>query len=201
MPNLPLIRRHFSRGFTAIELMVTVAILAVLAGIAAPSFNPIIERWRVRQVSEELQSTLYFARSEAVKRGGGVTILRNASTDGCTISDTDTDAWNCGWLVFADKNSDGVKDNGEEILQQTPPPRRVKVKLTSINSSTGQDSGSLTKPVQVDRWGQLTSNSISFFAFRLTPLDSGNAEASASSLCVSGSGRIKRMNSSTVACT
>jgi type IV fimbrial biogenesis protein FimT len=71
MPNLPLIRRHFSRGFTAIELMVTVAILAVLAGIAAPSFNPIIERWRVRQVSEELQSTLYFARSEAVKRGGG----------------------------------------------------------------------------------------------------------------------------------
>lgn len=201
MPNLPLIRRHFSRGFTAIELMVTVAILAVLAGLAAPSFNPIIERWRVRQVSEELQSTLYFARSEAVKRGGGIAILRNTSTDGCTISDTDTDAWNCGWLVFVDKNSDGVKDNGEEVLQQTPPPRRIKVKLTSINSSTGQDSGSLTKPVQVDRWGQLTSNSVSFFAFRLTPLDSSNAEASASSLCVSGSGRIKRMNSSTVACT
>ncbi|KGG84278.1 GspH/FimT family pseudopilin [Comamonas thiooxydans] len=201
MPNLPLIRHHFSRGFTAIELMVTVAILAVLAGLAAPSFNPIIERWRVRQVSEELQSTLYFARSEAVKRGGGIAILRNTSTDGCTISDTDTDAWNCGWLVFVDKNSDGVKDNGEEVLQQTPPPRRIKVKLTSINSSTGQDSGSLTKPVQVDRWGQLTSNSVSFFAFRLTPLDSSNAEASASSLCVSGSGRIKRMNSSTVACT
>ncbi|WP_039049938.1 GspH/FimT family pseudopilin [Comamonas thiooxydans] len=201
MPNLPLIRRHFSRGFTAIELMVTVAILAVLAGLAAPSFNPIIERWRVRQVSEELQSTLYFARSEAVKRGGGIVILRNTSTDGCTISDTDTDAWNCGWLVFVDKNSDGVKDNGEEVLQQTPPPRRIKVKLTSINSSTGQDSGSLTKPVQVDRWGQLTSNSVSFFAFRLTPADSSNAEASASSLCVSGSGRIKRMNSSTVACT
>lgn len=201
MPNLPLIRRHFSRGFTAIELMVTVAILAVLAGLAAPSFNPIIERWRVRQVSEELQSTLYFARSEAVKRGGGIAILRNTSTDGCTISDTDTDAWNCGWLVFVDKNSDGVKDSGEEVLQQTPPPHHIKVKLTSINSSTGQDSGSLTKPVQVDRWGQLTSNSVSFFAFRLTPLDSSNAEASASSLCVSGSGRIKRMNSSTVACT
>lgn len=133
--------------------------------------------------------------------GGGIAILRNTSTDGCTISDTDTDAWNCGWLVFVDKNSDGVKDNGEEVLQQTPPPRRIKVKLTSINSSTGQDSGSLTKPVQVDRWGQLTSNSVSFFAFRLTPLDSSNAEASASSLCVSGSGRIKRMNSSTVACT
>ena len=183
MPNLPLIRRHFSRGFTAIELMVTVAILAVLAGLAAPSFNPIIERWRVRQVSEELQSTLYFARSEAVKRGGGIAILRNTSTDGCTISDTDTDAWNCGWLVFVDKNSDGVKDNGEEVLQQTPPPRRIKVKLTSINSSTGQDSGSLTKPVQVDRWGQLTSNSVSFFAFRLTPLDSSNGR------CCTNAGR------------
>ena len=188
-----------ARGFTAIELMVTVAVLAVLAAIAAPSFTPLIERWRVRQVSEELQSTLFFARSEALKRGGGITVIRNDSQDGCTISDTD--AWNCGWLVFADKNSNGAMDKDEEVLQQTSPPSRVKVKLTSINSSTGQDSGSLTKPIQVDRWGQLTSNSTSFFAFRLTPLGSSNAEASASSLCVSGSGRIKRLNSSTIACT
>lgn len=192
---------RFVKGFTAIELMVTVAVLGVLAAIAAPSFKPLIERWQVRQVSEELQSTLYFARSEALKRGGGITILRNASTDDCIISDTDTDAWNCGWIVFVDKNNNGLKDSGEEVLQQIAAPSRVKVKLTSINSSTGQDSGSLAKPVQVDRWGQLTSNSASFFAFRLTPLDSSNAEASASSLCVSGSGRIKRLNSSAIACT
>ena len=189
-----------AKGFTAIELLVTIAILGVLAAIAAPSFKPLIERWKVRQVTEELQSTLYFARSEAVKRGGGITILRNSSTDDCIISDSDTSAWNCGWSVFVDKNHNGVKDSGEEVLQQITAPNHVKVKLTSVNNSTGQDGQGLANPIQIDRWGQFTSDSTSF-AFRLTPLGSSNAEASASSLCVSGSGRIKRLNSSTIACT
>lgn len=183
------------KGFTAIELMVTVAILAVLAAIAAPSFKPLIERWQVRQVSEELQSTLYFARSEAVKRGGGIVIQRSSSTSGCTISDSDTDLWNCGWFVFVDKNGDGIKDNNEEELQLFAPSTKVKVKLTQT------DSTSLTDPVLVDRWGQLSSHNISSFAFRLTPLSSSNTESSASSLCISGSGRIKRIESSTTTCT
>ena len=46
------------RGFTLIEVMVVVSILAVLIAIAAPSFTPMIERWRVRQATEQLQSTL-----------------------------------------------------------------------------------------------------------------------------------------------
>ena len=62
------------QGFTAIELMVVVSIVAILAALAAPSFTPLIERWRVRSAIEHLTSTLYFARSEAIKRGGGITI-------------------------------------------------------------------------------------------------------------------------------
>ena len=69
-PVLPL-KQH---GFTLIELMVTVSILAVIAMIAAPSFTHLIERWRVRSAAEALQSTIYYARSEAIKRGGGITI-------------------------------------------------------------------------------------------------------------------------------
>src|SRR5256885_11314686 len=64
------------KGFTTLELMVVVAILAILTALAAPSFTPLMERWRVRQVAEDLQATIYFARSEALKRGGNVTIAK-----------------------------------------------------------------------------------------------------------------------------
>jgi len=194
MPNLPLIRRHFTRGFTAIELMVTVAILAVLAGLAAPSFNPIIERWRVRQISEELQSTLYFARSEAIKRGGNVTILRSDDGGGCTAVGTDTSLWSCGWIVFADLNSNGAQDNNEDTLQTAPAPNKVSVQFTNTSDAK------LTDPIKVDRWGRFSSTNAAIdFAFRLTP-KSGSA-ASASSICVSSSGRIKRLDSATGSCS
>lgn len=191
MSKLPSFR--FSRGFTAIELMVTVAVLGVLAAIAAPSFTPLIERWQVRQVSEELQSTVYFARSEAIKRGGGVVIQRSSSQGDCTTSETDL--WNCGWVVFLDKNNNGVKDSGEDELQVFAPTKHVKVKFTD------QKNKSLTEPVLADRWGVLSSDSTSSFVFRLTPIGSSNTEASASSLCITSSGRPTRIDTSTVSCT
>ncbi|MBP6653225.1 MAG: prepilin-type N-terminal cleavage/methylation domain-containing protein, partial [Xylophilus sp.] len=64
-------QRHL-KGFTLLEVMVVVSILAVLAALAAPSFTPMIERWRVRQAVEATTSMLYYARSEGVKRGGNV---------------------------------------------------------------------------------------------------------------------------------
>ena len=57
------------RGFTAIELLVVVSIIAVLAALAGPSFAQMIESWRVRDATESLRSTLIFARSEAINRG------------------------------------------------------------------------------------------------------------------------------------
>lgn len=175
-----------ARGFTAIELMVTVAVLAVLAAIAAPSFKPLFERWQVRQATEELQSTLYFARSEAVKRGGGIGIQANASLDGCSVSETEL--WNCGWVVFIDKNNNGTNDSGDEEIQRTAPPSHVKVQ-----------SG-LSNPVLADRWGQLSSNGTSNFVFRLTTQGGDTSNASATSLCINGGGRIKRLNSGTASC-
>lgn len=105
---------HRAYGFTAIELMVTIAIVAILAALAAPSFTPIIERYRSRQAAEDLLSTLYYARSEAIKRSGGITITANSSD------------WANGWSVTSASAADP--------LQNTVAP--TKVTVTSVGGNT-----------------------------------------------------------------
>lgn len=98
-------------GFTLLELMVTVSIMAILAAIAFPSFQSSMRSNRVATTSNELLASLSLARSEGIKttRGGGVC----ASADG---SNCGAD-WNQGWMVWTEKNGDGVHDNDETVVR------------------------------------------------------------------------------------
>jgi type IV fimbrial biogenesis protein FimT len=60
------------RGFTLLELMVTIAVLAILATIGVPSFQGLIQSNRVTTQTNELVTALNFARTEAIKRGRSV---------------------------------------------------------------------------------------------------------------------------------
>ncbi|MCB1554236.1 MAG: GspH/FimT family pseudopilin [Xanthomonadales bacterium] len=90
-------------GFTLIEIMIAMAMLAVLASFAIPAFTSVINNNRLSGVSNEIAAMLQSARIEAVRRAQRVIV--------CPTSDGSTCAtgiqWN-GWLSFADANGDGA---------------------------------------------------------------------------------------------
>lgn len=155
-----------AHGFTLIEAMVVVAIIAILLALAGPSFTPLIERWRVRSAAEDLTATLYLARSEGIKRGGGITIDA-------------TGGWGQGWKVT---NTQG---GATTDLQVSAAPNKV-----TVTQSSDKDK------LYVDRWGMLSETSggaPTAMSLLLYPDGKSTTDISAIRLCVAGGGRIAQM--------
>ncbi|MCK7574692.1 MAG: GspH/FimT family pseudopilin [Chromatiales bacterium] len=87
---------HAQRGFTLLEAMVTVAILAILVSIGVPSFRDMAERYRVTTVANDLLYYLQLARSEAVKRNRPAFLCPVNNNNDCSGINTD---WRVGWHV------------------------------------------------------------------------------------------------------
>jgi type IV fimbrial biogenesis protein FimT len=109
--------RH--RGFTLPELTFAIAIAAALAAWAVPTFGEVRrDAARTREVNQFVQA-IHFARGEAMKRNGVVSLC--PSVDGTTCAGDGT-AWQVGWIVFVnvDRDSPAVRDSGEDLLEAYP---------------------------------------------------------------------------------
>lgn len=115
--------KYVQGGFTIIELMVAMAVAAILIVVGIPTIRTMLNSSERSTKLNDMVSTMNIARSESMKRGTDVTICRRAdgSTTACAssacVSTTHSNCWESGWLVFSDDNSDGLRDAGEELIR------------------------------------------------------------------------------------
>src|SRR5438045_5294220 len=98
-------------GFTVTELMVVVAIVAILLGVGVPSYRYITNAYRMSAEVNGLLGDLQYARSEAIKEGQTVTTCDSA--DG--VGRTGGTARANGWSVFSDPNTSATVDASEKV--------------------------------------------------------------------------------------
>lgn len=96
-------------GFTLVELMITVLIIAIIMTIAMPSLNNISTDIRLESVRRQLLLDLAYARNETFHQGGQVVICPSDSIDSDLVSCSSTlTDWSDGWIIFEDVDNSGL---------------------------------------------------------------------------------------------
>lgn len=102
------------RGFTLVELLVTLAVAGILLAIAIPGYAFLANTNKLAVVTNELVVALQLARSEAVKRGQRVTVCKSFNTSSTSCSSVG--GWQQGWLVFVDSGIRGVVEPSDTVI-------------------------------------------------------------------------------------
>lgn len=108
--------RRRGHGFTLIELMVVIAMVAIIASLAAPSLQVGIAKQKVSVAASDLMASLMQARSEA--------ITNNQQT---IVEPKDASDWSRGWRIYVDTDKDKSYTEGTDILVTTVAPAAVNV--------------------------------------------------------------------------
>lgn len=107
-------RVRINSGFTLIELMVTLAVVAIVATIAVPAMSDMVTRSRTTAAFNELQGLVGYARSESAKSPGEPVLLCPSKNGTSCASQAD---WSIGWLIARDADDDGSVGAAETVLK------------------------------------------------------------------------------------
>ena len=120
------------RGFTLVELLTILAIIAITLGIGIPSVSAIILTNRLAEAMNSLSGSFAYARSEAITRNHEVVICKSSDGLFCTREGN----WEQGWIIYHDKNENEKRDEAETLLwvQDALPPG-IEVRLSAFRST------------------------------------------------------------------
>lgn len=133
-------RKQGLKGFTLIEVLITLVVVAVLTLGVAPNLSSVVKRNRSAASINDMLASLQYARSEALTRGTSVILCRRQtpsdSDASCTNSNltvtapcscatattnSNADGWEDGWLVVADSDRSGAVSVGDDLLRVNGP--------------------------------------------------------------------------------
>lgn len=106
-----------NRGFTLLEALVVLALLAVLLSLAGPNLQGLRQKHQMQSQAEQLQASLLLARSEALRRQQRVTLCVRELSAGAGTQCATAGTWAQGWVMFVDGNDSGRREASETVLQ------------------------------------------------------------------------------------
>lgn len=174
------------RGVTLLELIVVLAVSAILLTIAVPGFSALFHSNRLTGATNALVASLHLARSEAIKRGGRVVLCPSSTGSACAAG-----GWQQGWLVFHDANNNAQRDAGEAVVLAHPP-LSAGMWATSKGSTAGYISYTPT--------GETRQVSGAIQAGTLTLCNASGPLDSARAVVISRTGRPRTAKTSVASC-
>ncbi len=129
------------RGFTLLELMIALGVVAVLVSVGVPGFRSVIMDNRMVAQANMLVTSVNVARSNAVKYQRNATVCASTNHDAAVPTCSASTDWSTGWIVWVDKDRDAATDAEEIVSVYGPLNTSTTLSSTAIASFTYDSRG------------------------------------------------------------